>query len=194
MKSCTRCNIDKPFNRYTKDKSTKDGLSRWCKDCKALSDKRYRTGPGGFKRDETIVREIDEKLFANGKTGRGSGSKRSDEERLEAYKKSSKQLVHSHPSLPPQKSPEGKIRAKDLRYRRQYGITLEQYDEMYAEQEGKCWICMESLENLCVDHCHSNGTVRKLLCSNCNSGLGFFKDNVVFMKRAIKYLNLYMVR
>lgn len=81
MKNCSRCDIDKPLSGYTKDKSTKDGLSRWCKDCKSLSDKRYRTGPGGFRRDESITKEIDEKLFANGRTGRSSGDKRTEEDR-----------------------------------------------------------------------------------------------------------------
>lgn len=41
---------------------------------------------------------------------------------------------------------------------------------------------------LFVDHCHSTAVVRGLLCSNCNSGLGYFKDSAALMKAAVKYL------
>jgi hypothetical protein len=70
-----------------------------------------------------------------------------------------------------------------------YGITQEQYEEMYEAQQGICPICCGWFEKLFVDHCHDTGKVRALLCGMCNPGLGFFKDDVELLKRAIEYLD-----
>jgi hypothetical protein len=79
-------------------------------------------------------------------------------------------------------------RANNLRHR--YGIELEDYDRMLSEQGGVCYICKDppGKKLLSVDHCHKDGTIRGLLCHNCNNGLGKFKDNIVLMYRAITYL------
>lgn len=73
-----------------------------------------------------------------------------------------------------------------------YGITSEDYDKMLLEQNNSCAICKVHLMDLKktpnIDHCHSTGKVRGLLCNNCNFGLGFFKDNVDNMLEAILYL------
>jgi len=80
-------------------------------------------------------------------------------------------------------------RKTDLR--KNYGITVEQYDEMLVAQNYVCAICGDKDENkrLHVDHCHASGRVRGLLCRGCNLGLGKFKDNVETMFAAIKYLS-----
>jgi len=81
--------------------------------------------------------------------------------------------------------------------KKRYGITQEQYLVMLAEQDGKCAICGREesalsrsgkIKPLAVDHCHTTGKVRKLLCFNCNNGLGDFNDNVVSLARAIAYV------
>ncbi len=77
---------------------------------------------------------------------------------------------------------------RNLRYYRRYGITLSDYEIMYEQQEGKCYICSSHKLRLSVDHCHSTGKIRRLLCNFCNIGLGAFKDNEEFLKKAIHYL------
>ncbi len=77
-----------------------------------------------------------------------------------------------------------------------YNITIEQYDDMFRRQNGLCNICFKpetleyrgKLKLLSVDHCHVNGKVRGLLCNNCNLALGKFKDDILTLKSAIKYL------
>ena len=72
-----------------------------------------------------------------------------------------------------------------------YGLTKEQYYEMYEKQQGKCAICEEEPKTkrlLHVDHCHSTGIIRGLLCSQCNTALGSFRDNPTLLNRAIEYL------
>lgn len=73
---------------------------------------------------------------------------------------------------------------------KKYGVTSEEYKDMIRQQEGKCAICRGKDKNkkLAIDHCHETGVVRGLLCSNCNRGIGFLKDSVVVLNKAIKYL------
>lgn len=90
------------------------------------------------------------------------------------------------------------LRSKGLGLKRQYGISIETYAEMYEHQNGKCAICgahgtpYDSRNGrsttLVVDHCHATKKLRKLLCPNCNKGLGCFKDSVSVLKKAILYL------
>lgn len=79
--------------------------------------------------------------------------------------------------------------------RRQYGITLDQYEQKLKEQDFKCAICGNKDEvegrRLAIDHCHNSGEVRGLLCGKCNRGLGLFYDNKDLLQNAIQYLNKY---
>lgn len=80
-------------------------------------------------------------------------------------------------------------RERDLK--RFYGISLEQYDQMNKAQEGKCALCKEkccSNTRLSVDHCHTTGLVRGLLCHRCNTALGLLKDNIQTVESALSYL------
>jgi len=77
--------------------------------------------------------------------------------------------------------------------RSRYGITLQDYNNMFKEQGGCCAICgkhqTDTAKRLYVDHCHTSGKVRQLLCQQCNSMLGFAKDNTRTLEAAIKYIN-----
>lgn len=68
-----------------------------------------------------------------------------------------------------------------------YGLTTDQYESLLKKQDGKCAICLgKDARN--IDHCHSTGKVRGLLCGNCNLALGLLKDNRDVLLRAISYL------
>ena len=79
-----------------------------------------------------------------------------------------------------------------------YGITTEDYERMLSEQDNKCKICLgsgfsmkkEHKVLLVVDHCHTTGRVRGLLCHNCNRALGLLKDKEDNLLRAIEYLKV----
>ena len=79
--------------------------------------------------------------------------------------------------------------------RRQYGITLAEYDQMLRDQDNKCAICGNEDEvegrRLAIDHCHDSGKVRGLLCGKCNRGIGLFYDNKELLEKAISYLDKY---
>ena len=59
---------------------------------------------------------------------------------------------------------------------------------MEAAQDGRCAICGAVSGRLFVDHCHTTGNVRGLLCVACNNALGQFRDSVSALRRAIDYL------
>jgi len=71
-----------------------------------------------------------------------------------------------------------------------YGITEEQYCDMLARQGNACAVCGSLFTEVPrVDHNHETNEVRELLCHNCNSGLGLFKENASTLANAIAYLN-----
>lgn len=86
----------------------------------------------------------------------------------------------------------GNLYASEIK--RRYGCSLEEYNRRLIEQKGKCKLC-ETLHNpaikrkrLYVDHCHNSQEIRGLLCSGCNSMLGYAKDDVSILLKAIEYL------
>jgi len=77
---------------------------------------------------------------------------------------------------------------------KEHGLTLEQYQEMYDEQNGCCAICSihqnELKQALCVDHNHQTNKIRGLLCGKCNRGIGYLNDNIDLLQAAINYLKI----
>lgn len=82
-------------------------------------------------------------------------------------------------------------KSRDRNYFNSYGITLEDYEKKYLEQEGKCEVCKNPQPTLFVDHNHKTGKIRGLLCPSCNAGLGCFKDSTKIMQNAVIYLHKY---
>lgn len=74
-------------------------------------------------------------------------------------------------------------------------FTTEEYESLLIVQNFGCAICgAKSNKNgsrLCVDHCHTTGNIRGLLCHDCNTSLGKFNDDIVLLKQAISYLEKY---
>lgn len=76
---------------------------------------------------------------------------------------------------------------RDKKLRAAYGIGVEDYDRMYEEQDGKCFICGEAHDLLHVDHNHDTGEVRKLLCTLCNTAFGKMRERVDYIERLLDY-------
>lgn len=85
-----------------------------------------------------------------------------------------------------------KEKSRDTSLRYTYGIGVEQYNQMFVNQNGVCAICkntQQSGQNLSVDHNHGTGEIRGLLCRSCNAGLGHFYDDISKLLKAVEYLN-----
>ena len=93
-----------------------------------------------------------------------------------------------------------KLRNKNRKFLRTYGITIERAEAMLVSQHGKCAICnldlgkisgrlgTKSKDSPHVDHCHNTSAARGILCGSCNVMLGMSKDNPNTLRRAATYL------
>jgi hypothetical protein len=87
-------------------------------------------------------------------------------------------------------------RTKNNDLKRLYGITLNEYNQMLADQNYKCITCGTTEPGgkhgkFMVDHSHITGKVRGLLCKRCNIALGEVGDNIQTLQKMIEYLNAY---
>lgn len=88
-------------------------------------------------------------------------------------------------------------RTRRNNFKRSFGITIEEYDALFAAQKGVCAACGLASKpkkpkgkpiRLAVDHCHKTRFVRGLLCANCNVALGMVNDDISKLKALIEYL------
>lgn len=92
-----------------------------------------------------------------------------------------------------EKNPEQ--RARDRRrdaITSKYNVRVSWIEDLLKHQKGRCAICKskqsKGFKSLCVDHSHSSGEVRGMLCDRCNSGIGQFRDDPALLASAILYL------
>lgn len=93
------------------------------------------------------------------------------------------------------KEKKGRDYFKNYNYMAQYGITLEEAKELLVSQSNACALCEKEVSWLPgfsasahVDHCHSTGKVRGILCGSCNTALGKLGDSVQSITKVLKYL------
>ena len=134
VKTCTKCNIAKTIDKFSKDSSKPDGRHPHCKECRRTQ----------YKNSENAAK-------------------------AEAR--------------------------RNYTLKKKYGISIKQYDEILHKQENKCAICgihqLEVSRRFAVDHSHTDGHIRGLLCQSCNTALGKFKDSTEMLLRAVDYLETY---
>ena len=106
-------------------------------------------------------------------------------------KKQSKEYMASAQRRYRLRNPEKIKRLYRVTNLKEFGLTIEDYDQMLLKQGEVCKICEKqcsSGKRLAVDHCHTTGKVRGLLCSRCNQGLGHFQDDSGRLLIAAAYL------
>lgn len=159
---CTKCGILKHISEFNKDNGRKSGLSTFCRTC---------------------ARKIAQKV------------RRTNPEKMRAYQRKwgsreeNKKKKHETVLRWRLRNPE-KYHEQSLK--KSTGITVNQYNQMFVDQQGCCAICgipkSDLSVKLFVDHDHQTGEIRGLLCKQCNFALGNVKDSVVVLKKAIIYL------
>lgn len=91
----------------------------------------------------------------------------------------------------PEKS---KMIARKTHIMRKFGITIEEYETMLLSQDSVCAICKNKCATgnyLAVDHNHNTQKIRALLCKNCNTAIGLFKEDINIMTNAIEYIKFH---
>ncbi len=81
---------------------------------------------------------------------------------------------------------------KERDLQEKFGISLQEYNRQFQIQGGMCKICevhqSKLRRSLAVDHCHTKGHIRGLLCDTCNLGIGYFKDSFELLEKAAMYI------
>lgn len=172
-KRCTKCRSLGPFSR---DSSQSDGLQRHCKVCRNAAHKIWREANPEKRRAD---------------------HKRYREENADKVRKYNAAYAVSHP--------EETRRYRNKSYRKnrypknllqKYGITLADFMQAVANQNGKCPICSAQLvlegkgaRRAVPDHNHETRIFRGVICSHCNKALGLLKDSAETLLRAAAYLD-----
>ena len=85
---------------------------------------------------------------------------------------------------------EARRNARSAAMKYKYGITVEEYNDLLRKQDGVCAVCGSTGfgRRLSVDHCHTTGHVRGLLCYKCNTGAGMLNDDPALVAKLLLYL------
>jgi hypothetical protein len=162
MKRCRVCGERKPLTDFYKMAGMADGYRNDCKVCN-LAAKAARTAANPEANRERVRRW-----------------QRENPERLQAYRREYR------------RRPERQAADREYHLKRKYGITLEQYNEIFEAQDGVCAICREPRpeeRTLHVDHDHDTGEIRGLLCFRCNNALGDLRESYDLAVKAVDYLD-----
>jgi hypothetical protein len=170
MKMCRRCLIEKDYSEFHKNKQIKDGYSAYCKTCKSNIDKQWVAA-------DPIRKE-----------NRKSRSREWQKANPERYQDSIRSWRN--------KNPEQKwILDKKSHLWTHYRMTIDEFQKMFLEQDGKCLIC-EKQKKLVVDHDHSccpgkltcGKCTRGLICHSCNTLVGYLETHKNLLDKAASYL------
>jgi len=162
-KQCNTCDEVKPLDEFYKAAGCVDGRRGECRTC-------FQAKAVARAEEKPELREI-----ARQRTAKWIHE---NDDRYRAYKREYGKL-------------DKKKRAdRRVHLRNKFGLTLEDYDRMLADQQGGCAVCGDppGKAALHVDHCHDSGVVRGLLCFRCNSAIGNLRDDPVIVASALAYL------
>jgi hypothetical protein len=161
MKPCRKCGVVKPLEDFYKMTGMRDGYRHDCKACN-LAAKRQK-----YLADPAVVK------------ARVKRWQQANPERLNAYRRARRM------------EPEVRERERAGHLKRKYGMTIEEYGVMLDAQGGGCFICgrpPRDDSSLHVDHDHSSGRVRGILCFSCNNALADFQDDPALLRKAASYV------
>lgn len=161
MKKCTVCKESKSIDQFRKAKGYKDGIFSVCKSCESDRLREWRK--------------------AN-----------PDKVQKQNARANSKRKINQTGYYDPNRQEEWTRAKKNAHLVRKYGFGIEEFERLSEKQGDRCTTCQRSTDEiwLCVDHCHISEEFRGLLCSQCNSALGYVRDDLETLKRMIEYLKM----
>jgi Autographiviridae endonuclease VII len=160
VKRCLHCDEAKPLTEFYVDRGARGGRRPECRSCTAARRKAWY--------EANRQREVDRvRAWQEANPERYA-------ERQREYRESGRKAIANRKS----------------HLKRKYGLTVEQYEAMLDAQGGVCFICRETPGDLPlhVDHDHTTGDVRGLLCIRCNNALGLFQESPALFQAAADYL------
>lgn len=210
---CKKCNNDKTEDDFYPAKN-KSGRESTCIDCRNLRNyelRRKRRVENGLKiRISTLearellkqhkkycpkcekIKDLDEFSTMKTKSKIASHCKECSRELLNEYYGTEEGKMALK-----EKYNKNKIRLKNNKLKRDFGITYDEYKQILNEQEGRCAICGKTEEEngkmLAVDHNHETMKNRELLCSSCNILIGFIEKNKLDLRNVENYINKHKI-
>ena len=170
-KFCSGCDQELPIEKFYKSKTPDDKSKRWCRDCSCAYQRNLRKCRARYYKQEPA---------------------QTTEKKCSICKKVlSADNFSKDSNAPGGLNYKCKVCTRNQQLLMKFGITLEEYNKLLESQNGVCAICGKppGKKQLAVDHDHETSRVRGLLCSNCNHGLGNFKDTPKLLFGAIGYLS-----
>lgn len=210
---CKKCGLDKEFDDFQKA-NNKSGYESSCKDCRSKRkyelrrNKRIENGlnvhMSTIEAKELLkqhkkycpkckkVKDLDEFSTMKTKGKIASHCKVCAREMLEVYYNTEAgKAVKKYDYI------RNKLRQKNNKLKKDFGITYDEYTQILKEQEDKCAICgrteEENKKMLAVDHCHKTKKNRALLCSSCNICIGFIEKNNLDIDKIKEYINKHKI-
>lgn len=176
--------LSKHFQAFARNSRTRDGYGPCCKPCR-----KTKYGDPAVRRGRAVVRHFDgtQQCRLCGQDRPVTDFHwRSDQGK---YRSECKPCKGGRDRAAwPTKQPA----RRDQLLRSKYGISADEFDETLAAQGGGCRICGRDSnpdsKSLAVDHCHTTGRVRGILCGPCNKALGLMSDNPELLRLAADYL------
>ncbi len=159
---CYTCKIYKTREHFSKNKKKKNGLNGQCRDCKSISDKKYRKDNAeaiSIRRRKSWQDNIE-----------------INKERQRVYYENNKEKIQQS--------------AKEKKYNLPWHV-IEKMIEDQNYLCAICFKDFRKSEQkfpINIDHCHLSNKVRGILCSKCNLGIGHFEDSIDMLENAIRYL------
>lgn len=164
-KICSGCKKEKLISDFRKDSRRKGGFGSVCKKCANKIISNWR------KENKDKVKRWSKAYYLKNKEKLNKRCRKD-------YQKNKERYIE---------------RSKVARLKRLFGLTPDDYNNIFDRQRGYCAVCgihqSELKMALAVDHSHKTGNVRGLLCGKCNRALGLANDDVSILLSMVDYLN-----
>lgn len=197
LKKCNKCDELKPLTEFHKHKKSPDGVRYHCKKCGNLIVAEYQ-------------KKYSKKYLLTLKKWRSKNKDRLKKQAQSPERKKYLKKWRQNPEVKKkaaayQRKQRSKNKEQHALIQRKsalkslYGVTLEWYDEKLREQGMCCAICgadtprRKNTKNFSVDHDHSTGITRGLLCTKCNALIGYANESPDILTSAIEYIKKYNI-
>lgn len=174
QKKCGRCEETKPVSEFHRRARSVDGLQTFCKDCHNETRRQRRAAdPEKAREEHRAWRDANRDKLNEQKRQRREQDREKVLQEERAWRAANRDKTYFY----------------SIKYR--FGLTEEAYRAILDSQDGVCAICKRPCprhSRLAVDHCHTTGMIRGLLCQPCNTAIGLLDEDADRMLAAAQYV------